>query len=63
MTNRLVLFVGSCLLLALWLYPQIETNYSSWDNEEHRWIPFKTFYHRDFLTNVGFSTQRIPRCP
>jgi hypothetical protein len=43
MRNRLVVFVASCLLLALWMYPQIETNYSSWDNQEDRWIPFKTF--------------------
>jgi hypothetical protein len=57
MGNRLIVLLAACGLLTLWAYPQIETTYSSWSNEENGWIPFKTIYQRAFLTNVDYGTQ------
>jgi hypothetical protein len=56
-TKRLVVLLIACGLVGLWTYPQIATTYSSWSNEERKWIPFKTVYERTFLTNAAFGTQ------
>jgi hypothetical protein len=59
--TRLIVFLAGCSLLVMWVFPQVETTYRGWSNEENRWVRVHTSYAHEFVTNVDFG--EIPYHP
>jgi len=53
--QRIVLWIGGVTVLAGILYPQFQTNYYAWVNEDNAWVVFYQTNHRMFIADGEFS--------
>lgn len=53
---RIWVFSFVCVLVALWVFPSVETSYSTLSQEEGLGVPFKVLRSRPLIAEVEFGT-------
>jgi hypothetical protein len=56
---RIWIFSFACIVAAVWVFPSVETSYSTWSVENGPETPFKVLQSRSLITEAEFGTRHV----